>query len=122
MKSGTEYTTSGVAIRTFTIPMSDVHAATLNAFRRAQLIVVKDEVSKKGQLLITGDARHRSARVRITPLTGSLTQVELHVKRNILASDKATASELLTETERTLAENPEFAARLADPTTATVSR
>jgi hypothetical protein len=78
---------------------------------------VKDEMSTKGELTITGEAPHRSVRVKLTPLTPALTQMELRVKRNCLASDKATASELLAETERALAENPAFAARLEDVST-----
>jgi hypothetical protein len=114
VKTGTEYTASGLAIRTFAIPAADVRAATLTTFARTQVAVVDDDVSKKGIITVTGEAPRRKVRVRLTPLTPTLTQMELHVKRNILASDKATASELLAETERTLAENPVFAARLAD--------
>ncbi|HEY2386962.1 MAG TPA: hypothetical protein VGK30_08380 [Candidatus Binatia bacterium] len=114
VKTGTEYTASGLAIRTFAIPAGDVRAATLTTFDRTQVAVVADEVSKKGIITLTGEAPHRKIRVRLIPLTPTLTQMELRVKRNILASDKATASELLAETERTLAENPAFAVRLED--------
>jgi hypothetical protein len=45
--------------------------------------------------------------VKLQPLTPVLTAMELGVKRNILASDKATASELLAQTEQILVpENP----------------
>jgi hypothetical protein len=114
VKTGTEYTSSGLAIRTFAIPAVDVQAATLRTFGRMQVALVKDEVSQKGQITIRGEAPHRKVRVRLNPLTPTLTQMELQVKRNIVASDKATASELLAETERTLAENPAFAQRLED--------
>jgi hypothetical protein len=114
VKTGTEYTASGLAIRTFAIPAGDVRAATLTTFARTQIAVVDDDVSKKGIITLTGKAPLRKVRARLTPLTPTLTQVELRVKRNFLASDKATASELLAETERTLAENAVFAARLVD--------
>jgi len=114
VKTGTEYTASGLAIRTFAIAAVDVRAATLTAFARTQVAVVDDDVSKKGIITLTGETPRRTVRVRLTPLTPTLTQMELRVKRNLLVSDKATASELLAETERTLAENPAFAARLVD--------
>jgi len=114
VKTGTEYTANGLAIRTFAIPAVDVRAATLTTFSRTQVALVEDEVSKKGTITIAGETPYRKIRVRLNPLTPTLTQMELRVKRNILASDKATASELLAETERTLAENPAFAARLED--------
>jgi hypothetical protein len=114
VKTGTEYTASGLAIRTFAIPAVDVQAATLRTFDRTRVALVKDEVSETGQITILGEAPHRKVRVRLNPLTPTLTQMELRVKRNILASDKATASELLAETERTLAQNPAFAPRIED--------
>ncbi len=117
VKTGTEYTASGTARRTFTIPICDVHAATLEALRRAAIAVTKDEVASDGHMTIEGRAQHRTVRIRTVPLTDELTSMELAVKRNCLASDRATASELLAETERVLAEQPAFAARLDSPST-----
>jgi len=112
VKTGTEYSASGVAHRTFTIPLEDVHAAVLEAFCRADVSLQQDETSKSGQLAIVGEAQHRRIRVRLIPLTRGLTSMELIVKRNIFASDKATASELVAQTEQALAEKPMFAPRL----------
>jgi len=111
VKTGTEYTSSGAVYRTFAIPLADVHAAVLEAFHRTDISVAQDEVSPKGQRVV-GEAQHRTVRVRLIPLTPALTQMELVVKRNLLASDKATASEVLARTEQVLAEKPTFAARL----------
>jgi len=113
VKTGTEYTASGAVYRTFAIPLADVHAAVLEAFHRTDISVARDEASPKGQRVV-GEAQHRTVRVRLTPLTPALTQMELVVKRNLLASDKATASEVLARTEQVLAEKPMLAARLDD--------
>jgi hypothetical protein len=102
VKTGTAYTAGGTAYRTFTLPLEDVHVAVLEAFRRADITVKKDEASADGQLMI-GEATHRKVRIRLIPLTRALTQMDLVVKRNFLASDKATASELLQLTERVVA-------------------
>lgn len=117
VKTGTEYTATGAALRTFAIPAADVRRGALDAFQRTGVTVTKDEVAKNGRLAIAGEAEHRKVRVQLIPLAPSLTSMELVVKRNILASDKATASELLAATERVLAENPAFAPRLEDVTT-----
>ncbi len=114
VKTGTEYTATGTAVRTFVIPTIDVHAAILETFRRTQIDVTKDTVSSKGELTIAGESPHRKVRTRLIPVTPALTSMELRVKRNFIAGDKSMASELLAEIERTLAENPEFAARLVD--------
>jgi hypothetical protein len=107
VKTGTEYTASGTAYRTFTLPVDDVHAGVLEAFRRTQVAVERDESSAKDEELV-GLAGHRTVRVRLTPLTPSLTSMELDVKRSFFTSDKATTSELLAQTESVLAENPRY--------------
>jgi hypothetical protein len=89
--------------------MADVHAAVLEGFRRTGIVVAKDETSKKGELTVEGCMQWRSVRVYLTPLTPALTAMKLVVKRNVLMGDKATASELVGQTERVLSENPAFA-------------
>src|SRR2546425_13313219 len=51
VKTGTEYTSSGAARRTFTIPVEHVHAAVLEAFHRTDISIQRDEASAKGQLV-----------------------------------------------------------------------
>jgi hypothetical protein len=114
VKTGTEYSAGGTAMRTFNLPVEQVHAAVNEALRRAQVIVVKDEIAPKHQL-IAGVAGGRKVRVRLIPLTPALTSMELDVKRNLLASDKATASELLAQTEHVLAEEPTVAVHNDEP-------
>ena len=104
VKAGTSYAANGTAYRTFPLPIADVHAAVLEALQRIDVGVKRDETSKKGEIDLDGATEHRKIRVRLTSLTGTLTAMELVVKRNILASDKATASELLAQIEQVLAE------------------
>jgi hypothetical protein len=111
VKTGTEYTMSGAAHRTFTIPLQDVHVATLAAFDRAGVTVARDEPSKQGRRIV-GRADHRSVNVRLMPLTPVLTSMTLIVKRNLLVKDRATTSELLEQIEQVLADNPAYARRL----------
>jgi len=104
VKAGTAYAANGTAYRTFPLPIADVHAAVLEALQRIDVGVKRDETSKNGEIDLDAAAEHRKMRARLTPLTGNLTAMELVVKRNILASDKATASELLAQIEQVLAE------------------
>jgi hypothetical protein len=104
VKTGTEYTASGMARRTFNLPDEQVHAALLETFRRAQIAVERDDASSKGRRIV-GKAQGRTVRVRMVALTPVLTAMDLDVKRNLFASDKATASELLAETEQILGES-----------------
>lgn len=111
VRTGTEYTMTGTAHRTFTIPVDAVHAAVLETFRRTAIAIERDETSEKGQRIV-GRTPHRTVRVRLTPITSRLTSMELVVKRNALARDKATTSELLEQVEQVLAETPQYAQRL----------
>lgn len=99
VKTGTEYSASGTALRTFNLPIAQVHAAVLAAFARTQIIVVRERTTAKEQR-IDGIMHGRRVRVVLQPLTPVLTSMSLDVKRNVLASDKATASELLAQVER----------------------
>ena len=99
VKRGSEYTASGTAVRTFSVPAGQVHAAVLEAFSRAQIMVVRDQASAKRHR-VAGLMQGRTVRVEILPLTPVLTAMTLEVKRNAFASDKATASELLAQVER----------------------
>ena len=101
VKTGTEYSASGTVYRTFSLPVAQVHSAVLETFRRAQIAVTRDDASPARDR-IAGTLYRRSVHVELLPLTPVLTSMALGVKRNILASDKATASELLAQTEQML--------------------
>jgi hypothetical protein len=120
VKTGTEYTAGGTAHRTFTIPENAVRAAVLEAFDRAG-VTVTEQKEKDDDERITGALRKRTVRVRLTPLSPSLTAMTLVVKRNFLVKDRATTSELLEQVEQVLSENPSFARLLRRPVSDTAS-
>jgi hypothetical protein len=103
VETGTEYTASGAALRTFSIPIELVHGAVVEALQRTDVTVRTDEWKKKGRTIMAETDR-RTVRIRLVRLTRVLTSMELVVKRNFLASDKATASEVLAQTEQVLSE------------------
>ena len=111
VKTGTEYTRSGKVRRTFSNPIEDVHVALLEAFRRTDITIKTDERGKDGYR-IAAEATQRKIDVKLLRLSDALTVFELNVKRNFLASDKATVSELLAQTEKVLDERaaPQYAA------------
>jgi hypothetical protein len=109
VKTGTEYTFSGAARRTFTVPVNAVRAAVLKAFDRADVAVEAETIDRDR---IVGKLRHRTVTVELTPFSSSLTGMKLSVTRGILQKDRATSSELLEQIEQVLAENPTFARRL----------
>jgi hypothetical protein len=111
VKTGTEYTTTGAAHRTFMVPMNAVRAAVLEAFDRAG-VTVDSEQPQDDEIRIIAKLKHRSVSVRLMAFSSSLTGMTLVVKRNPLIKDRATSSELLEQVEQVLAENPIFARSL----------
>lgn len=108
VKTGTEYTFSGTARRTFTVPINAVRAAVLQAFEVAGVEVQPEDGDAYH---LVGKLSHRTVKVELKELSHSLTVMSLSVKQTIL-KDRATASELLEQIEQVLAENPSFARRL----------
>jgi len=104
ISKGTEYTSAGTARRTFMSPIDDVHRAVLETLERAGLRLERDEVTDESRRLV-GEAEHRTVKIELTPLTPTLTTMRLVVKRNILLKDKATAAELVEQTEGALADD-----------------
>ena len=116
VKTGTEYTMTGVARRTFTVPAKAVRAAVLEAFDRAG-VAVPAHTDADDEDHIIGTLEGRTVEARLTSFSSSLTGMTLVVKRNALVKDRATSSELLEQVEQVLAENPTFARRLHRPAT-----
>jgi len=110
VKTGTEYTMTGTARRTFSVPINAVRAAVLEAFERTGVRVREPQLDEGDE--IAGDLQERTVRIRLTAFSESLTGMTLTVKRNALVKDRATSSELLEQVEQVLAENPTFAKRL----------
>jgi hypothetical protein len=110
VKTGTEYTMTGAARRTFTVPINAVRAAVLEAFERTGVRVREPEPGEEDE--IAGELHERTVRIQLTAFSESLTGMTLTVKRNPLVKDRATSSELLEQVEQVLAENPTFAKRL----------
>jgi hypothetical protein len=109
VKTGTEYTASGTVRRTFMVPIDDVHAAAVDVLRNAEIVVVRDTAAPKRHR-ITGVMQGRKLCVDLLPLTPILTSMEVSVKRNVFASDKATASEIVSQTRRLLDARAKLAA------------
>jgi hypothetical protein len=102
VKASTEYTLTGVAYRTFSASLDDVHAAMLETFQRLQVDVQTDETTEDGGRLEAAAGR-RTIDVRLERITPALTRVRLAVKQSFFRRDRATASEIIAQTEHSLA-------------------
>jgi hypothetical protein len=99
--AGLSYTMNGAAYRTFTAPETKVRAAAFTALKRMASPIDSSEKTDEGQV-IKASMPHRSIEVHIEPLSPNATRVRAVAKRGAFLHDTATASEIITQTERAL--------------------
>ena len=102
LKAGTEYRLTGVAYPTFTASLGDVHEAARGALASMSVPLDRDRLTDDGRWEMRGRALDRKVRVRLDPLTATLTGMHLSVRRGWFGHDRATASEIIAQTERAL--------------------
>lgn len=103
--TGTAYTLDGIAYRTFNAPIGDLRRATLTTLKQMDIRVKSDEPSEEGRALMA-QAGDREVEIGLEQLTPRTTQMRVTAKHGIFFRDRATAGEIIAQTERTLDEQP----------------
>jgi hypothetical protein len=103
--TGTQYTLDAIAYRTFTASLDDVRRATLASFRRMDIAVGSDEATETGRTLV-GQAGDRTIHIELERLTSQATRIRVTAKQGWFWRDRATAGEIIAQTERSLDELP----------------
>lgn len=103
--TGTAYTLDGIAYRTFTTPVDDVRRATLTALRRMEVTLQSDMVTDEGRELV-GQAADRRIEIELERLTARTTRMRVTAKHGWIFRDRATAGEIIVQTERALDDMP----------------
>jgi hypothetical protein len=75
---------------------------------RLDMPVMEVENTDKGQT-ITAQAGDRSVDIELDHLTATASRMRVVVKKNILIRDRATATEIILQTDRTLSDHPHLA-------------
>jgi hypothetical protein len=101
MKAGTDMSFGGTVSRTFSAPLEEVHDAALATLQRLGIKTTEEERTEHGHAVVHGEAYGRTVSVAIEPITPVMTRVSLAV-RSGLTRDRATAHEILVQTERAL--------------------
>lgn len=99
--AGLSYTMNGAAYRTFTAPETRVRAAAFTALKRMASPIESTEKTDEGEL-IKAAMPQRAIEVHIEPLSANATRVRAVAKRGMFMHDTATATEIITQTERAL--------------------
>ena len=101
--SGTavSYTMDGIAYRTFTAPLPQVERATLMALNDMGMKVESTDKTDEGKA-IKASGTDRQIEIQLEAITPKTTRIRTVAKEGIFFKDRATATEIIMQTERIL--------------------
>ena len=101
--TGISHTLGGIVSRTITAPMKTVENANTRALKDMGIKVVSRETNEEGERVVSAQAKDREIEILLEPLSSRTTRIRARAMDGIL-HDAATATEIILQTERVLAE------------------
>jgi hypothetical protein len=95
------YTMDGIAYRTFTAPLSQVERATLTALNDMGMEIERTEKTDEGKA-IKAKGADRQIEIELQAISSKTTRIRTVAKDGIFFKDRATATEIILQTERVL--------------------
>lgn len=95
------YTLDGIAYRTFTAPLPQVENATLTALNRMGIKIEASEKTEQGKA-IKATGNDRQIEVELEVISSKTTRIRTVAKQGVFFKDRATATEIILQTERVL--------------------
>ena len=95
------YTLDGVAYRTFTAPLAQVERATLMALNDMGIEVDGAEKTNEGKA-IKAKGVDRQIEIELEAVSSKTTRIRTVAKQGVFFKDRATATEIILQTERIL--------------------
>lgn len=99
--TGVNYTLDSVAYKTFAASEPELRAATLRTLKRMAIDVTENEATESGRQ-ITATAGDRTVDIELDRITSKTSRMRVNVKKNWILRDRATAGEIIVQTEKTL--------------------
>ncbi len=99
---GVSYTLGNVAYKTVNYPLKKVDRAVVQASKRMDITIVSNFETESGRE-IKGATRDLDIEVELEAVTPKTTKISINAKKGMIEKDKATATELIKQTERILA-------------------
>ena len=99
--TGVSYTLDSIAYKTFTASERDLRAATLHSLKRMAIDVKEIQTTDAGTeiIAIAGD---RTVDIELDRITARTSRMRVNVKRQWVLRDRATATEIILQTDRAL--------------------
>jgi hypothetical protein len=110
--TGVGYTLDSITYKTFTVPLKGVTTATLMTLEKMDIKLLDNQETEAGRT-ITAQAADRTIDIELDQLTTRATRMRVVARRNWFLQDRATATEVILQTDRTLTLNPHLAATSA---------
>jgi hypothetical protein len=99
--TGVNYTLDSIAYKTFAASEAEVRAATLRTLKRMAMDVTENGATETGRQ-ITAVAGDRTVDIELDRITPKTSRMRVNVKKGWLFRDRATAGEIIVQTENTL--------------------
>ncbi len=114
--TGVSYSLDSIAYKTFTAPEERLRAAMLKTMKRMDIEVKENQATESGRKIVAV-AADRTIEIELERLTSQTTRMRVNAKQGTFFKDRATATEIIIQTERALDEEP-VRARAATPASA----
>ncbi len=98
---GINYTFTNNAYKTISSPVTDVEAALNKALQKMEINEVKRK-AEEGKVSVTAVAGNLNIYIDLERVTPTVTNIEVNAKKGVFIKDKATATEIIVQTEKNL--------------------
>jgi Protein of unknown function (DUF3568) len=95
------YTLDGIAYRTFSVPLPQVESATRTALDRMGIKVDSTAKTEQGKA-IKATSNDREIEIELEMVSSKTTRIRTVAKQGIFFKDRATAGEIIFQTEKAL--------------------
>ena len=99
--AGVDYTFTNNAYKTISYPVADVEAALNKALKKMDIKKTKRK-AKEGKVSVTVVTDNLDIYIDLKKVTPTVTNMEVNAKKGVFFKDKATAAEIIVQTEKNL--------------------
>ena len=98
---GIDYTFTNIAYKTICYPVADVEAALHNVLKKMDIKETKRE-TEDGNVGVTAVTGKLNIDIKLEKVTPTVTRIQVNAKEGFIFKDKATATEIIVQTEKKL--------------------
>ncbi len=119
--TGVSYTLDSIAYKTFTAPEEGLRAATLKTLKRMDMEVKENQPTDSGRKIVA-QAGDRTIEIELDRVTSQTTRMRVNAKQGMFFKDRATAAEIIIQTERRLDDEPVLGREVTPPSAAPAAK